>query len=127
MSSLEVVKNAKITGSSHEDNVNRDLQKLIAEQTDNYTKPDKISSQKIDMTPYLEKRNISVSDYKAKFGSVMRSEQDVVDALAKRVGSSAASSDADAEKAKRKRKMEMRERERARKAKAIKIKMGLKN
>lgn len=83
MNSLEIIKFANITGDGDKENVYRDLRDIIEEKTDSYTHPDNISTDKVDMTDTIKKYGYSVDDYKKMFGSLQRSEQDVVDNLAK--------------------------------------------
>ena len=85
MNSLEIIKNTNIIGDSPDDVVNNDLKSIIERITSNYSNPEAISEEKIDMTETIKKYGYSVDDYKEMFGSVMRSEKDVVDALAKRL------------------------------------------
>ncbi len=82
---LKIIKDAKITGDSQTDKVNRDLQQLLKVKTKDFTDASAISEDKRDMTTILEERNKSVEDYVKKYGSVMRSEADVVRQLAKEI------------------------------------------
>lgn len=81
---LDIIKNAKF-GTSHNDQINADLQRLFEAKTNNFTDPSAISKDKYDMTAHLEKMNKSVSDYVSKFGSVMRSEEDTAKQLIKEI------------------------------------------
>ena len=79
---LKIIRNAVISGDSKEENIYRELRNIIEDITEEYTHPEKISTEKIDMTDIIKRYGYSVDEYKKKFGSVMRSEQDVVKHLA---------------------------------------------
>lgn len=81
--SLELIKRANITGESNEDNIYRELRNIIEGITDEYQHPEKLSDEKYDMTDIIKRYGYSVDDYKKMFGSIMRSEHDVVKDLAK--------------------------------------------
>lgn len=81
--SLELIKRANITGEGNEDNIYRELRNIIEGITKEYTEPQNLSDEKYDMTETIKRYGYSVEEYKSMFGSVMRSEQDVVRDLAK--------------------------------------------
>lgn len=80
---LEIIKTATIDGTGKEANISREIRNLIEDVTDCYANPDAISTEKVDMTATIANYGYSVDDYKKMFGSVMRSEADVVKRLAK--------------------------------------------
>lgn len=80
---LEIIRKANIKGTSREDDVHKELRNAISEITDGFANPSAISDKKIDMTATIANYGYSVDDYKKMFGSVMRSEADVVKRLAK--------------------------------------------
>ncbi len=82
---LEIIKNADLSGDSKVNKVCNNMREIISRKTDNYKNPDRISSQKVDMTTIILKRGYSIEDYKRTIGDVRRSEEDVVIALAKRI------------------------------------------
>lgn len=77
---LEIIKNANIDA----DSADAAIRDIIRAKTDNYTNPNNLSNKKMDMSDYATKTGCTIEDYTETFGSVMRSEQDVVDALAAR-------------------------------------------
>lgn len=79
---LDTIKNANLDGTL------ADIQRVVGEKTDNFTKPSGISSKKIDMTDDITAAGITVDRYKKRFGSVMRSEEDVCKSLIETINSS---------------------------------------
>ncbi len=75
---LDKLSHANFDGDTYEQGIFRAIQKIVGEKTDNFTNPDGISPRKEDMTEDIENAGKSVEDYKRKFGSVKRSEEDVV-------------------------------------------------
>jgi Mg2+/Co2+ transporter CorC len=90
---LDTIKNANLDGTL------ADIQRVVGEKTDNFTKPSGISSKKIDMTDDITAAGITVERYKKRFGSVMRSEEDVCKSLIETINASTTSATPD--KAKR--------------------------
>ena len=82
MKELEIIKNATISGDSKEAQVYRELKSIIEEKTDTNRHPEELSDEKIDMTDAIKRYGYTVEEYEKKFGSVMRSEIDVVKHLA---------------------------------------------
>lgn len=82
---LDTIKNANLDGTL------ADIQRVVGEKTDNFTKPSGISSKKIDMTDDITAAGITVERYKKRFGSVMRSEEDVCKSLIETINASTTS------------------------------------
>lgn len=80
---LDTIKNANLDGTL------ADIQRVVGEKTDNFTKPSGISSKKIDMTDDITAAGITVERYKKRFGSVMRSEEDVCKSLIETINATA--------------------------------------
>lgn len=95
---LELIKRANITGDGNDDNIYRELRDIIEGITDEYQHPENLSSEKYDMTETINRYGYSVEEYKSMFGSVMRSEQDVVRDLAKALVAKKYVSDSDVPK-----------------------------
>lgn len=91
--SLEIIKNAEIKGNTQEDEINRSLKELVKIKTNDFINEDNISSEKIDMTSTIQSAGYDTDKYRQKFGSTIRSEQDVVNDLAKRLSSKDAGKD----------------------------------
>lgn len=96
--SLELIKRANITGEGNDDNIYRELRNIIEGITKDYTEPQNLSDEKYDMTETIKRYGYSVEEYKSMFGSVMRSEQDVVRDLAKALVAKKYVSDSDVPK-----------------------------
>ena len=89
---LDTIKNANLDGTL------ADIQRVVGEKTDNFTKPSGISSKKIDMTDDITAAGITVDRYKKRFGSVMRSEEDVCKSLIETINASTTSATPDKSK-----------------------------
>lgn len=73
---LQIIKNADFKDDSNS-KIYKEMQRIVGDITDNFTHPENISTEKIDMTSIIKDRGYSVDKYKQTFGSVMRSEEDV--------------------------------------------------
>ncbi len=60
-----------------------DCQKIIGDISQGYTKPDNISTIKVDLTDKVKEADLTVKQFEDVFGSVKLSEADVVDYVAK--------------------------------------------
>ncbi len=74
---LQIIKNADFSYSGMNNSTYKEMQRIVGDITDNFTHPENISTEKIDMTSIIKDRGYSVDLYKKTFGSVMRSEEDV--------------------------------------------------
>ena len=59
-----------------------DCQKIIGDISQGYTKPDNISTIKVDLTDKVKEADLTVKQFEDVFGSVTLSEADVVDYVA---------------------------------------------
>lgn len=82
---IEIIKKADFSADTKINKVCNNLRELIARKTNNFANPEKISSDKADMTTIIEKRGYTVAEYKRIIGDVRRSEADVVLAFADRI------------------------------------------
>ncbi|MBQ3689435.1 MAG: hypothetical protein II937_06150 [Bacteroidales bacterium] len=112
---LQIIKNADFSGDTHKDKICNKMRSVVKDRTDDYSHPENISSDKIDMTETVKRYGWDVDLYKAKFGSTLRSEQQAVDHLvdiAKGKGGTPSTPDTpkggDADKEKRRRKLKIK-------------------
>lgn len=59
-----------------EGDIYREMQKQVGIITNDFTAPENISTQKVDMTEICKKNGITPQQYEDYFGSIMRSEED---------------------------------------------------
>ena len=62
---LDTIKNASLDGTL------ADIQRVVGEKTDNFTKPSGISSKKIDMTDDITAAGITVDRYKKRWSELL--------------------------------------------------------
>lgn len=66
-----------------------DCQKIIGDISQGYTKPDNISTTKVDLTDKVKEADLTVKQFEDVFGSVKLSEADVVDYVANQCAAAA--------------------------------------
>jgi len=105
---LDIIKNAAFSDGSKPSEIYREMQKIIGDRTDNFTNPQGISSEKIDMTETIKQHGYSVDLYKKTFGSTMRSEEDACKNLITKIKVKTDTTKGDSDKEKRRRKLKIK-------------------
>ena len=74
---LKKIRDAEIPENTSNGAILKQIQTKIGEITSHFSDPELISSDKIDMTKDIQDAGKTTEWYKSKFGSVMRSQEDV--------------------------------------------------
>lgn len=78
---LQTIKSGTFPATPEGD-IYREMQKQVGVITNNFTAPQNISTQKVDMTEICKQEGITPKQFEDYYGSIMRSEADAVQHLA---------------------------------------------